>query len=47
MAISVRQARKILGEEAEILSDEDIRSILRILTIFAEELLDMQEKGEL
>ena len=43
----IEEARKILGDDANNLSDEEIRRIERSLNMLASELLDMQERGEL
>ena len=43
----IKEARKILGDEAKDLSDEEVRQIVRTLNLLASELLDMQERGEL
>lgn len=47
MALSIAEARELLGKEAERLSDEDIQRILESLYILADELLELQRKGEL
>jgi len=47
MAISIAEAREILGSEADGLSDEQVGEVLAALYAFAAELLDMQEEGEL
>ncbi len=40
MAISISQAREILGSDAEALSDEEIHKILEGLYLLANDLLD-------
>ena len=47
MALSIEQARKILGDKGRELSDEEIEEILESLHQLCAELLDAQERGEL
>ena len=47
MALDVKRARQILGEQADGISDEEIQEMLESLHLFCSELLDAQERGEL
>lgn len=47
MRIDLPEARRILGSEAELLSDADIEAIIASLERLANELLDLYEEGNL
>lgn len=47
MTISIAEARKILGPDADRLSDGDIQKILESLYVLANDVLDLFEDGSL
>lgn len=47
MALTIAQARELLGPDGDDLSDEEVESILASISWLASELLDRQVRGEL
>ena len=45
--MDVKRARELLGDESHNFSDEEVERLIEKLSVFASDLLDLFEQGEL